>query len=74
METIATVGLDLAKSVFQVHAISAVGGVVVRRAFRRAQLLDFFRKLPSCLVGMEACGQRAFLGSRDPDLPGMRLK
>ncbi len=55
METIATVGLDLAKSVFQVHAIDAFGGAVVRRALRRASLLDFFRKLPPCLVGMEAC-------------------
>ena len=55
METIATVGLDLAKSIFQVHAIDALGGVVVRRALRRAGLLDFFRKLPPCLVGMEAC-------------------
>jgi transposase len=55
METIVTVGLDLAKSVFQVHAIDASGAVVVRRALRRASLLDFFRKLPHCLVGMEAC-------------------
>jgi len=55
METIGTVGLDLAKSVFQVHAIDASGAVVVRRALRRASLLDFFRKLPHCLVGMEAC-------------------
>src|ERR1700758_1349392 len=59
METIATVGLDLAKSIFQVHAISAAGAVV-RRALRRAQLLDFFRKLPSCLVGMEACASAHF--------------
>jgi transposase len=55
METIVTVGLDLAKSVFQVHAIDASGAVVVRRAFRRTNLLDFFRKPPRCLVGMEAC-------------------
>ena len=55
METVVTVGLDLAKSVFQVHAIDASGAVVVKRAVRRANLLDFFRKLPRCLVGMEAC-------------------
>ena len=55
MESIVTVGLDLAKSIFQIHAVSASGAVVVRRAIRRAQLLDFFRKLPACLVGMEAC-------------------
>jgi transposase len=60
METIATVGLDLAKSIFQVHAIDAVGGVVVRRALRRANLLDFFRRLPPCLVGMEACATAHF--------------
>ena len=60
METVATVGLDLAKSIFQVHAIDALGGVVVRRALRRANLLDFFRKLPPCLVGMEACATAHF--------------
>jgi transposase len=53
---ITTIGLDLAKNVFQVHAIDAVGKVVVRRALRRAQVLSFFAKLPPCLVGMEACG------------------
>jgi hypothetical protein len=55
METVVTVGLDLAKSVFQVHAVDASGAVVIRRALRRANLLDFFRKLPRCLVGREAC-------------------
>jgi transposase len=55
METIATVGLDLAKSVFQLHAVDDRGNIVVRRALRRAQVLDYFRKLPPCLVGMEAC-------------------
>ena len=53
---ITTIGLDLAKSVFQVHAITADGQVVVRRALRRAQVLPFFAKLSPCLVGMEACG------------------
>jgi transposase len=53
---ITTIGLDLAKSVFQVHAINAAGAVVVRRALRRAQVLPFFAKLEPCLVGMEACG------------------
>lgn len=51
-----TVGLDLAKHVFQVHAVDASGQVVVRKALRRAQMLPFFAKLPPCLVGMEACG------------------
>jgi transposase len=53
---ITTIGLDLAKSVFQVHGIDATGQVVVRKSLRRSQMLPFFAKLPSCLVGMEACG------------------
>ena len=53
---ITTVGLDLAKSIFQVHAVNAAGAVVVRKALRRSQVLPFFKKLPSCLVGIEACG------------------
>jgi transposase len=56
MEKITTVGLDLAKSVFQVHAIAEDGEVLVRRSLRRTQVREFFRKLASCLVGMEACG------------------
>ncbi|WCP15951.1 IS110 family transposase ISRel7 (plasmid) [Sphingobium sp. AntQ-1] len=56
MEKITTIGLDLAKTVFQIHAVTDEGHVVVRRALRRSQLLDFFRKLEPCLVGMEACG------------------
>ncbi len=53
---ITTIGLDLAKSIFQVHAIDASGNVVVKKAFRRAQVLPFFRRLKPCLVGIEACG------------------
>lgn len=53
---VTTVGLDLAKHVFQVRAVDASGQVVVRKALRRAQMLPFFAKLPPCLVGMEACG------------------
>ena len=53
---ITTVGLDLAKRVFQVHAVDAPGEVVVRKALRRSQVLLFFTKLPPCLIGMEACG------------------
>lgn len=52
---VAIVGLDLAKNVFQVHAIDTAGAVLVRRKLRRAELLDFLTDLPSCLVGMEAC-------------------
>jgi len=53
---ITTIGLDLAKSVFQVHGVDAAGQVVVRKSLRRSQMLPFFAKLPPCLVGMEACG------------------
>jgi transposase len=53
---ISTIGLDLAKSIFQVHAISTAGEAVVRKALRRSQVLPFFTKLPPCRVGIEACG------------------
>lgn len=55
MERIATVGLDIAKSVFQVHGVDATGEVVVRKRLSRARVLPFFAKLPRCLVGIEAC-------------------
>jgi len=53
---ITTIGLDLAKHVFQVHAVDADGRVLLRKSLRRAQLLPFFAKLPRCLIGIEACG------------------
>lgn len=52
---ITTIGLDLAKSVFQVHGVDEAGRVVVAKTLRRGQVLAFFAKLPPCLVGMEAC-------------------
>jgi transposase len=55
MGEVATIGLDLAKNVFQVHGIDAVGNVLVRRQLRRAEVLEFFAKIGPCLVGMEAC-------------------
>ena len=55
MQTITTVGLDIAKSVFQVHGVGADGHVVVRRQLKRRYVLAFFQKLPPCLVGIEAC-------------------
>jgi transposase len=57
---ITTIGLDLAKSVFQVHGVDATGQVVIRRALRRAQVVPFFTGLPACLIGMEACGTSHF--------------
>ena len=55
METISTIGLDIAKSVFQVHGIDEVGEVVVQRRLRRRQVLPFFKRQAPCLVGLEAC-------------------
>jgi transposase len=56
MQTITTIGLDIAKSVFQVHGIDAEGNVILRRQLKRRYMLPFFQKLPPCLVGIEACG------------------
>ena len=55
MESISTIGLDIAKSVFQVHAISEAGEIVVRRQLKRRQVLQFFAAMRPCLIGMEAC-------------------
>jgi transposase len=55
MQTITTIGLDIAKSVFQVHGVDAHGQVVIRRRLKRRYVLAFFQKLPACLVGIEAC-------------------
>jgi transposase len=55
MQAIATIGLDIAKSVFQVHGVDAKGNVVLRRQIKRRYDLAFFQKLPPCLVGIEAC-------------------
>src|SRR3546814_1470261 len=55
LEKIATIGLDIAKSVFQVHGVDAAGEVVVRKRLSRARVIPFFAKLPRCLVGIEAC-------------------
>ena len=55
MQTITTIGLDIAKSVFQVHGIDAEGNVLIRRQLKRRYVLAFFQKQPPCLVGIEAC-------------------
>jgi len=55
MQTITTIGLDIAKSVFQVHGVDAAGQVVIRRQLKRRHVLAFFQKVPPCLVGIEAC-------------------
>ena len=56
MKQIATIGLDLAKQVFQVHAAAADGSPIFNRKLRRAEVLRFFEKTPGCLAGLEACG------------------
>ena len=56
MQAVTTIGLDIAKSVFQVHGVDAAGNVIVRRQLKRRYVLPFFQKLPPCLVGIEACG------------------
>ena len=55
MDEVSTIGLDLAKHVFQVHGASATGRVVLRKRLRREQVLAFFASLPRCRVAMEAC-------------------
>jgi transposase len=60
MSEITTIGLDLAKHVFQVHGVHAHGTTVLRKRMRRGQVLAFFGHIPRCVVGLEACA----LGSR----------
>ena len=76
-----TIGVDLAKNVFQVHGVDAGGAVIVRRQLRRSQMLPFFKKQPPCLVGMEACAtahhwarQLALLGHRVKLMPPKYVK
>ena len=55
MQSITTIGLDIAKSVFQVHGVDAEGHILIRRQLKRRYVLAFFEKVPPCLVGIEAC-------------------
>ena len=55
MGEVSTIGVDIAKSVFQIHGVDADGTVVIRKRVGRAKVLEFFAKLPPCLVGMVAC-------------------
>jgi transposase len=80
MQTITTIGLDIAKSVFQVHGVDTEGNVVLRRQLKRRYVLVFFQKLPSCLVGIEACASshhwsrelQVAWPHRSPDAAGLR--
>jgi transposase len=62
MGEVSTIGLDIAKSVFQVHGVDVDGAVVIRRRIGRAKILGFFATLPSCLVGIEACPSAHYWG------------
>lgn len=53
---VSTVGIDLAKNVFQLHGVNELGKTVVKKHLRRDQMAEFFVNLPACLIGMEACG------------------
>ena len=55
MQTLTTIGLDIAKSVFQVHGIDAEGKVLIRRKLKRWYVQAFLQKLQPCLIGIEAC-------------------
>ena len=63
-----TIGLDIAKNVFQVHGVDGAGKVVIRRQLRRRQVLPFFKKLPGCLIGIEACATAHHWGRQLMDL------
>lgn len=62
--TVKTVGLDLAKDVFQVHCVSATGRKIINKKIKRAKLVAFFETLPRCVVGMEACGSSHHWGRK----------
>ena len=62
MGEVTTIGLDLAKHVFQVHGVDAEGATVLRKQLRRGQVLAFFSRLPPCLVGLEACATAHYWG------------
>jgi transposase len=68
-----TIGLDLAKNVFQIHGVDAAGQVTVRKKLRRAELLRFFEALAPCLVGVEACAT-AHYWAREISAPGHEVR
>jgi transposase len=70
---ISTIGLDLAKIVFQAHGVSAEGKVVLKKQLRRGQVLSTFAKLPPCLVGMEACAGAHYWAREIGKLGDVRL-
>jgi transposase len=69
MEGVTTIGIDLAKSVFQLHGVDAEGRPSLRRQLGRRQMLEFFRRQPTCPIGMEACAS-AHYRARESIRPG----
>lgn len=68
MKEVTTIGLDIAKHVFQAHGVAADGEVVFRRKLRRNEVTVFFAGLPSCLIGIEACATAHFWARQLIDL------
>lgn len=68
MDEVITIGVDLAKRVFQVHGVNGSGEVVLRRSLRRSQVLTYFSRLPACLVGLEACATSHYWARELSDL------
>jgi hypothetical protein len=65
MGDVITIGLDIAKSVFQIHGVDRDGEAAIRKRVSRAKLLEFFARLPPCVVGIEALSDRTSLGPKD---------
>src|ERR1700691_855844 len=81
LRSVTTVGLDLAKHVFQIHAVDADGKIVIATALRRRDVLSFFGALPPCVIGLEACGsahhwgrELVKLGHHAPLIPPRSVK
>ena len=68
MSEITTIGLDLAKHVFQVHGVDAQGTTVLRKRLRRGQVLAFFSRIPRCVVGLEACATACVVCAAECDI------
>jgi transposase len=69
MGEVSTIGLDIAKSVFQVHGVDVAGAVVIRKRVSRAKVLEYFGELPPCLVGIEACPSAHHWGRHGRTIP-----
>ncbi|MHC2641771.1 transposase [Bradyrhizobium liaoningense] len=64
-DEVSIIGLDLAKNVFQVHGAGQDGRMILRKKLNRSRLLEFFAKLPRCVVAMEACASAHYWGTGD---------